>query len=391
MEELGIAATEDRLAGSDAERRAARALASALRAQGREVRTRTFWVRPEWAAPQALCAAAGVAASVLSVSHHVAAVALAGAALVLAVLDTTRFALLRRLTMSRATQNVIAGPAQTSAPVTLIVTAAVDRPRGGVLRRIPVPLLWHALALALVTGFAVARLLGAGGTALGIGQLIPTAVLVLATGAFTEVALGDAAGDDDSAPVAALRVARALAQAPPRRLAVEVVLAGAGGAHALGLARFVRAERRRRHAEEVAVLHIEPCAGGDPVWWTHDGLLFPQRLHPTLTGLAKRAAAEESYLRARPLRGPADTGARPARGAGWPALAVGARGPGGRSGEEAVDATVELCLAVIARLDRELGASAAPAPAPRTSPAPPGSEGTPGSPPARAAGPSGSA
>jgi hypothetical protein len=386
MEQLGLAATEDRLAGSDAERRAARALAAELRAQGREVRVRTFWVRPEWAGVQALCAAAGVAGSVLSVSHHVAGVAVAGAALLLAVLDTTRLAPLRRLTMSRATQNVVSPPAA-PAPVTLIVTAAVDRPRGGTLRRVPMPLALHAAALALVTAFALARVLGAGGIALGVAQLVPTALLVLAVGAFVEAALGDAVSDDDSAVVAALRVTRALQQAPPRRLAVEVVLAGAGGAHALGLTRFVRAERKRRRAEEVALLHLEPCAQGDPVFWTHDGLLVPQRLHPTLTRVAAAAAREESYLRARALRRPAGAGARAARRAGWPALAIGARGEG-RGGEEAVRATVELCLAVVARLDRELSAAA---PAPRTSPGPSGSEATPGSPPARAVGPSGSA
>jgi hypothetical protein len=381
-----MAATEDRLAGSDAERRAALALAGELRAQGRNVRVRTFWVRPEWALPQALCAAAGVAGSVLSASHALAGLVVAGAGLLLAVADTTRLAPLRRLTLERATQNVIA-PARSSRPLTLILTAAVDRPRGGTLRRVPLALPLEALALALVTACAGARLAGAGGVALGVAQLVPTGALLLAVGAFLEAALSDADGDDDSAPVAVLALARALDAAPPQRLAVEVVLAGAGGAHALGFARFVRAERKRRRAEEVAVLHVEPCAQGDPVWWIRDGLLLAQPLHPTLRRVAAQAAAEERHLRARPLRLPAGTGARAARRAGWPAIAIGARGTG-RAGEEAVQATVELGLALVARLDREL--SPAVAPAPRTSPAPAGSEAIPGSPPVRAVGPSGS-
>src|SRR5690348_1331506 len=57
------------LACTDAERRAARRAAAALRAGGRTVRTETIWVRPAWAPVLAVCAVAGVAASVVSVDH----------------------------------------------------------------------------------------------------------------------------------------------------------------------------------------------------------------------------------------------------------------------------------------------------------------------------------
>src|SRR5436190_812970 len=59
-EQSGIACT-------DAERRAALALAQDLRDQGREPRVQTLWVHVAWWAPQALAAALGVAASVASV------------------------------------------------------------------------------------------------------------------------------------------------------------------------------------------------------------------------------------------------------------------------------------------------------------------------------------
>src|SRR3954451_10310919 len=69
------------LACTDAERRAARRHAAALRAAGRIVRTETIWVRPAWAPVLAVCAAGGVAASVVSVDHPAPALAIAVTAL----------------------------------------------------------------------------------------------------------------------------------------------------------------------------------------------------------------------------------------------------------------------------------------------------------------------
>ena len=54
---------------SDAERRRAAKLARALEASGRSTRTVTLWVRPYWWAAVALCAAAGVLASVVGVDN----------------------------------------------------------------------------------------------------------------------------------------------------------------------------------------------------------------------------------------------------------------------------------------------------------------------------------
>ncbi len=70
-EQSGIACT-------DAERRAALALAAELRDQGREPRVQTLWVHAAWWAPQALAAALGVAASVVGVGTPVAGLSLAG-------------------------------------------------------------------------------------------------------------------------------------------------------------------------------------------------------------------------------------------------------------------------------------------------------------------------
>src|SRR4051794_35658590 len=99
------------LACTDAERRAARRHAAALRAAGRTVRTEMIWVRPAWAPVLAVCAAGGVAASVVSVDHPAPALAIARAALVLALAEQTPWPVLRRVTtFARAAPNLASPP-----------------------------------------------------------------------------------------------------------------------------------------------------------------------------------------------------------------------------------------------------------------------------------------
>src|SRR4051794_9142410 len=146
------------LACSDAQRRAARRHAAALRAAGRTVVVEALWVRPARAWALATCAAAGVAASVLSVDRPAAGLAVAAVALVLALAELGPFPLLRRLTFARATQNVLSAAAAPAKPVTLILTAATDRPRAALLRRAGIPAeAVTVAALALVAACAAAR------------------------------------------------------------------------------------------------------------------------------------------------------------------------------------------------------------------------------------------
>src|SRR3954454_9809368 len=110
------------LACTDAERRAARRHAAALRAAGRTVRTETIWIRAAWAPVLAACAAAGVAASVVSVDHPAVALTIAGAALVLALAEQSPWPVLRRVaTFARATQNVVSPSAAPARAVTLVL------------------------------------------------------------------------------------------------------------------------------------------------------------------------------------------------------------------------------------------------------------------------------
>jgi hypothetical protein len=266
------------LACTDAERRAAVALAAELRAAGREARLEARWVRPGWPAWQALCAVAGVVASVVSVDHALTGLIVAAAALLVSLAHGRGRLPIGR---ARATQDVVA-PAPAPRQVALVVLAAVDRPRTSVLDRVPAPLVWLQGALLLTAVFAAARLAGADGTLLGAAQLVPAIVLLLAAAALLDAAFEPAAATDAAATNAAL----ALASVPW----ADVVLVGAGE---LGLRARLRAERRA--PEATILLWLEPAARAG---W--------RSAHPTLSALAGETDTPGRGARALPA------GARPA-------------------------------------------------------------------------------
>jgi hypothetical protein len=346
----GLARVAPRGPGTDAERRAARWLATVLREDlGREVDTETVWVRPHHAAVVALHAALGVVASVVAVTQPAIGLGIALAALASWLLDGLGIAHLgRRLTSARATQNLVSPPtAATRAGreriVRLVITAAYDAGRCGLSRREPVRRAvararaltggrlpgagsFLALGLAALAALAGLRLADAHGSGVGALQLVPTVGLLAGLALAVDTALariGPGAGDPASGAAVALALAAALDREPPRRLGVEVVLAGAGEGPALGLRDFVRARRRRWRPEATAVLHLAACSRGRPRWWVSDGPVIPQRLHPRLLDLAADVAYDEGHLGARPHRGHGATGAWRARRARWPAIAIG--------------------------------------------------------------------
>ncbi len=362
-----LQAIEGRLACTDAERRAAAACTEELRRLGRRPRTRTLWVRRSWSLPHAAHAAVGVAGSLLVIGHEIVGAALAGGALVATLAEAWGLPIVGLLLTRRATQNVIAEPrAATTGGVRLVLTAAVDAPRDSVLaglerrlratvrpdRRLrallPGPVGLLVAALAVVAACAGGRVAGGGGVALGIAQLVPSVVLILLFGAFLDdAAAGPLENAPAGGPAAALAVAAALASRPPRRLAVEVVIAGAGEAGALGLRRYVAQHRHELAPEDVVVLHLA-SANGPPRFLRRDGRGLAVRLHPRLVGLAEEIAAAEPRLRAGGTEGRAVSGARAARSARWPALAL----------EGDPRPLAELVLRLVARVDRELGDAA---------------------------------
>ena len=388
-----VAAVERRSAGSDAERRAALVLAGALRGVSRRRRRttalETFWVRPHRGPVHALLAVVAVAGSVVSVDRPVLGLALCGAALLLLTGDLSgRFTLLRRLTFERATQCVVArDPRQ--ARVRLIVTAAYDAPVTSTLGRgraarlqarmrrrlrghLPGPYGVLVVALVALVGCTAARVLDADGLVLGAVQLVPTVLCLLAVGAALDQATTGVpeygANADAGAAAVAVALVAALDAEPPAELAVDCVLAGAGGAHALGLRRWIAEQRRAGvRPEDVAVLHVAACGDGTPVVYERDGLVLAARAHPRLLALA-RATGLAGHA------GRGSSGARAARAVGWPAVAIGcvdADGVVPRLGDDedtadrldpaALEATLAACLALVRALDADLAATPAPA------------------------------
>jgi hypothetical protein len=386
----GLAAFPGRAPGSDAERRAAGWLAGRLRGGGREVSVRTLWVRPQWPVSLALHAAAGVAASILVTSAPVVGGAILLAILVSAWLEVSgRTFVVRAMLPRRATQNVIATqdpPPPDVATARLVLTAHYDAPRTGLAYRDGVrraaaralggraPGLAGLLLGALTVLIAVAalRLGDVDAPAVRGVQLAATVVLLLALALLVDTALSPVspgANDNASGTAVAAAVADALHRAPPRNLAVEVVLAGAGEGTALGFGAYVGELRRTVAREDAVVLEVLPCGRGSPRFWTHDGVGPPLRLHPRLVALAREVARDEAHLGAAPHRGHGSSGAYAARVAGYPALAVGcldddALAPGARQATDTVErldpaalrAALELCLALVARIDGEVGA-----------------------------------
>ncbi|MEN3282484.1 MAG: hypothetical protein V7607_3624, partial [Solirubrobacteraceae bacterium] len=225
--------------------------------------------------------------SVLSVDHPTIGLIVVGAALGLSLAHGRGRLPLGR---ARATQDVVA-PSSAPREVTLVVLAAVDRPRTGVIRRVPAALAALQAALAIAAALAAARVAGVDGIGLGAAQLVPAVLLLVAVAGFLDAAVQPAARADDAATDAAIAVAGAAPWA-------EIGLVGAGE---LGLRARLRVERRA--PEEVVLLWLEPAAA--PAW---------RSAHPTLAALALAHDLGER-LRGRAL----PAGARPAlalRGAG---------------------------------------------------------------------------
>src|ERR1700761_9648318 len=82
-----LSSFESRGAGSNAERRAALALADQLSGSRRQTTIETFWCRPNWAAAEAWHVALAVAGSLIAVASAPVGIALIAVALVSIVVD----------------------------------------------------------------------------------------------------------------------------------------------------------------------------------------------------------------------------------------------------------------------------------------------------------------
>jgi hypothetical protein len=307
-----------------------------------------FWCRPDWQLAHVWHVGLALAGSLVSVaSAHAGAVMLL-AALVFIVGDAlTGVSPGRRLTPERASQNVVAvrraGRHQDADPVRLIITANYDAGRSGLVYRESVRRLssasrratfglapgwlgWLSVTILALLAIAILRVEGHHSQAIGVIQLPPTVVLVLAVAMLLEMATtdpGPAAGDNGTGVGVAVELVRALDAAPPRHVAVELVLQGAGDGGGIGLRRYLRARRNQQTPADAIVLGVAACSAGTPRWWNSDGPLVPLRYTRKLTGLCARIAAEEPDLDAGSYRGRGSAPALAARIMRRPAVSIG--------------------------------------------------------------------
>jgi hypothetical protein len=381
----GLCGHANRSAGTDAERRAAGWLRERVQASGRDASLEVHWVRPHWSTIHVIHAAVGVAGSLISTTSALAGVIVVGVATLATLAELTGRlpSPARLLSYRRATQNVVSPPPRArSRRVRLVIVAAYDAARRGLVFRRPLlradaalrartrgwwpsPLAWLALTLAALTVVTGVRAAGYDPSWLAVVQLVPTVLLLVAVAVLADVAFSDPSPDASgaSAVAAALALAEQLDEQPLARIDVELVLAGAGDGPALGAGGYIRRRRRRWDPARVAFLELRPCGAGTPAIWVADGPVVPLRLHPRLVELAPGAAADEVTEQ----RGRDASAAYRARQAHWPALALGALDEQGvvphrRSADDepgtldpkAMEATVELCTALVAALDEDL-------------------------------------
>ncbi len=254
VEQNQLTSFEDRVAGSDAERRAALALRDRLRSIRREAEIEPFRFHQRWALAQAIAAGIAVIGSVMSVSSAVPATVLVALATTASLLEASGVtALLSRLTGTRASQNVSSPPSESRQPRPglLVLAASYDAPRATafarVADRVRDPWLVFGAALLAVLACCVLRLIGVEGKGLTAVQLVPTLLLLAAVPLLVDAELSPIG--DGRAEAAGVAVAITLAERLDnelQRLDVWLVMTGASGALGAGMRIW-----RRRHRSEL--------------------------------------------------------------------------------------------------------------------------------------------
>ncbi|MFL5869922.1 MAG: M28 family metallopeptidase [Solirubrobacterales bacterium] len=312
---------EGRLAGTDAERRAANRLAERLREQDRRVDVEPTYVHPQLGLVYALHCAVGFAGSLISVAIPALGFALVLIAATSMYLDmNARFYLLRRIFFRRASQNVVARGKRADAPARLLITAHIDAARTGaaykpgrmrLLGRIAnsLPfvfsptrvLFWSLAALVPIVGV---RMAGIDSNAISIPQLFPTLVLLIGMFAFVDIELSDivpGANDNASGVAAAISLAEELSSDAPENLDVWVVLSGGEECLMQGMRSFVRSHRKQLAERPTYFLNLDSVGGGRVRYTTSEGLAVSFDMGKRMNQLCEAiATANESDNGSRP-------------------------------------------------------------------------------------------
>jgi hypothetical protein len=343
---------EGRLAGTDAERRAANRFAERLRRTGRRVEVEPTYVHPQMPLVHALHCALGFAGSLISIASPPVGFALVLVAATSMYLDlNARHYLLRRLFFRRASQNVVAKGARPDAPARVVLCAHLDAARTGAAftparvrlatrldRILPFPfgpfrpLFW---SLALLLPILGARLAGIDGSVISLLQLPFTLILLIGVFALVDVQLSDvvpAANDNASGVATALAVAGALDADPPERLDVWVLLTGAEESLMEGMRSFLRANRKTLDKASTYFVNLDSVGAGGIRFITSEGLAIGIAMNRRLVELCDAIATADrengNRFDAAPLQFGFATDALPASLSGYAATTITCLEPG---------------------------------------------------------------
>jgi Peptidase family M28 len=387
---------EGRGPGTDAERRAANALAARLRGIARPARIEPFFCHPQYAIVHLIHAALGVAGSLLATVEPAIGFTLVFLAAVSTYLDlNTRLYLARSLLFRRASQNVVSPGDRPDAPARLILMAHYDAARTGYvfskasnrIRRLPERIrvglgpfrLFFWIGLAPLLPILGARMAGLDPAWLSAIQAIPTIVLIVAAFLLIDIALSEivpGAYDNASGVAAVLSAAEDLTTHPPENLDVWVVLTGAEESFCEGSRAFVRAHRKEFDRERTAFVNIDSVSHGGVAYEISQGAVISLPHDPHLIDLCQ-ALASAGAAEARPIRHPLLDDALPPRIRKQRAITIRTTDSDGnlapwyhthedvpeRVDAEALTRATEFVIALARLLDREAGRTRVPRPA----------------------------
>jgi acetylornithine deacetylase/succinyl-diaminopimelate desuccinylase-like protein len=305
---------EGRLAGTDAERRAANRLAERLRDLGRKAEAEPIYLHPQSALIHAAHCLFGFAGSLVAITTPALGFGLVLAAATSMYLDLNgRLYLLRRLFFRRASQNVVSPGGNPKAPARLLICAHLDTARtgsafspararrfAGLAQRSPVPLGPYRIlfcSLAVLIPLLGLRMAGVDSQLLSVLQLFPTLVLLVGMFGLVDIALGDVvpgANDNASGVATAISLAGELAGDAPANLDVWVVLDGGGESLQEGVRSFVRSRRKEFEKPNTFVLAIDSVGRGDVRFQTSAGWVVSYGMDRRLVGLCEAIAEADA-------------------------------------------------------------------------------------------------
>jgi peptidase M28-like protein len=383
---------EDRLAGTDAERRAANRLATRLRDGGRRAEIEPTYVHPRYGLVHATHCALGFAGSLLAIVQPVIGFAIVLATAVSMYLDLNyRVYLVRRLFFRRASQNVVSPGQRPDAPARVFLCAHYDAARTGaafdpkrvargarLAARLSLPigpfriLFWSLAILLPILG---ARMAGIDSGLISLLQLFPTLILLVGAFLLTDIELSGVvpgANDNASGVATVLSLADELGANPPAHLDVWVLLTGAEECLQEGMRSFVRAHRGDLDRQTTYFVNVDTVGHGNVRFEAGAGWVVTYRLNRRLVELCNAIATadrEDSnrYL-ARPLVHGIAGDSMPPRIAGFPATAISCRNdlnyvPGYHTPHDtpehvdpaALDRAHGFALELVRALDRDVG------------------------------------